>query len=285
MKICAVTMVYRDYWALSQWYAHYSRAVGSENLFVVAHGHDPKVSIICPKASIITVPRGNLDDFDRKRSRMLNGIQRGLNEVYDWVIRTDVDELICFDPALHSSIASLLSNRPADAVFALGLDIVEQIEDVELEGLDQVFEKRSTAVFNGHYSKAWAVRNGIDIDLHGVQVGGLVENYPYDLPQGVYLAHLKFANTDALTRSNLHRRRIARTAGKAMPGKAWYRAKHTALKFFETVEKLDRMDWKAASAEAYSKQQPKRNENGLLRSQFTSHKFKTTLPDWFRNMD
>ena len=41
MKICALTMVYRDYWALRQWYRHYGDLVGAQNLYIVAHGPDP----------------------------------------------------------------------------------------------------------------------------------------------------------------------------------------------------------------------------------------------------
>jgi len=78
MKICAITMVYRDYWALSQWYAHYSRHLGSDHLYIVAHGHDPKISELCPRANVVTVPRDDLAGFDRVRGHLLNGLQDGL---------------------------------------------------------------------------------------------------------------------------------------------------------------------------------------------------------------
>ena len=89
MRISAITMVYRDYWALSQWYAHYSRHLGSEHLYIVAHGHDPRVSELCPRANVVTVPRDDLSGFDRVRGHLLNGLQDGLGAIYDWVIRTD----------------------------------------------------------------------------------------------------------------------------------------------------------------------------------------------------
>ena len=57
MNICAITMVYKDYWALSQWYLHYGRLVGFDNLYVVAHGADPEIARLCPRATVITVPR------------------------------------------------------------------------------------------------------------------------------------------------------------------------------------------------------------------------------------
>ena len=69
MKICAVTMVYRDHWALSQWYRHHARLLGVENLYVVAHGADPEIARLCPGASVITIPRDDLSSFDRTRAR------------------------------------------------------------------------------------------------------------------------------------------------------------------------------------------------------------------------
>ena len=41
----------------------------------------------------------------RMRAQLLNSIQDGLGVIYDWVIRTDTDELICLDPAYHGSFA------------------------------------------------------------------------------------------------------------------------------------------------------------------------------------
>ena len=76
MKICAITMVYRDYWALSQWYAHYGKHLGPQNLFVIAHGPDPEIARLCPQASVIAIPRDGFAHFDKSRSRMLNGIQQ-----------------------------------------------------------------------------------------------------------------------------------------------------------------------------------------------------------------
>ena len=114
-------MVHKDYWALRQWYRHYSNALGAENLFVVAHGPDPVVQEICPAASVITIPRDRLQGFDHWRGRLLNGIQRGLLEIYDWVIRTDADELICVDPQLWSSLPKMLAAQEASAIFALGV--------------------------------------------------------------------------------------------------------------------------------------------------------------------
>jgi hypothetical protein len=121
MKICALTMVYRDHWALSQWYMHYGRLLGFENLYVIAHGRDDEISEICPNAKVVTIPRDNLDRFDGVRSEILNEFQISLTQTYDWIIRTDADELVCLDPNHYSSFQALFSKRWGPAVFALGL--------------------------------------------------------------------------------------------------------------------------------------------------------------------
>ncbi len=287
MKICGITMVYRDYWALSQWYAHYSRHLGSENLFVVAHGHDPKISELCPRASVITVPRDELAGFDRMRGQMLNSIQDGLAVAYDWVIRTDVDELIFIDPAHHNSFADLFkAYRKPKAIFALGMNVAEVEGDQELGRADSVMSKRCHAVFSGHYSKAWAVKRGIALVRHGIEVAPSdLDHEPFTLPKGVYLAHLKYANIAALDASNAHRTKIANGSEKGLPGKAWSAADEDALRFFRAFAGVQMVDWPEASDKAYQDtiRSPVRDAKlNVLRARSTAFDFSTILPDWFK---
>ena len=223
MKICAVTMVYRDYWALSQWYAHYGRHLGEDNLFIVSHGYDPRVQAICPKASVINVPRDDLSGFDQVRGNMLNSLQNMLGLTYDWVIRTDADELICFDPSMYSSFADMMSSCNAPALFALGFDLFESDGDDVLTGIESALSKRSTAVLSAHYSKAWAISETVALDRHGIRVRpGRVTEFDYVLVKGAYLAHLKFANINELEQSNRHRIAIANNDDTlGLPGGAW----------------------------------------------------------------
>lgn len=284
MKICAVTMVYRDYWALSQWYAHYGQALGHENLFIVAHGADPEIAGICPKASIIVVPRDDLNAFDTVREQFLNNFQRALAQSYDWIIRTDADELICLDPARYSSFPDLLSRQSAGAVFALGLDVFEFPEDDPLPADARVFMHRRRAVFNGHYSKAWAVRGKIALKRHGVGLRSkLVAGFPFQMPRGVYLAHLKYANAEAQAIADQTRRRVAATEGSAMPGKAWLNAEKTARKILKKTLQLPLLPWNDAEQQAWEESRtPNRfPEKGILRAKFIQFPFRTELPAWF----
>jgi hypothetical protein len=282
MKICAITMVYRDHWALTQWYGHYARHLGAENLFIVAHGADPMVSKLCPRANILTLPRDRLDGFDSLRDSILNGFQAGLGAVYDWVIRTDADELICLDPDIHPSFAALLEGQQADAVFALGLNVVERRGDPRIGAGKPALPLRPAVSFSGHYSKAWAARNGMALARHGIALRPeQVATYPFAVPPGVYLAHLKYANRKALAVANAHRREIASGPGKALPGSAWAKPKLAARKFYASFEALPETPWEetAAKALALIGAEPHRDlKKGLLRAQNIRPDSRTALP-------
>lgn len=287
MKICAITMVYRDYWALSQWYAHYSRHLGSDNLFIVAHGHDPKVSELCPRANVITVPRDDLTGFDRMRAQLLNSIQDGLGVIYDWVIRTDTDELICLDPAYYGSFADMFgAQNSATALFALGLNMAEVDGDAELSRDAAVMSNRQHAVFSGHYSKAWAVKRSVHLVRHGIEVApDMLSIAKFTLPRGVYLAHLKYANIAALADVDIDRAEIASGPENGLPGKAWLDALKDSEKFYKRFAGLPDRDWDSALEVAFDEinDNPVRDKKQLvLRARSVNFPFRTTLPDWFR---
>lgn len=264
MKVCAITMVYRDYWALSKWIAHYGKALGERNLFVVSHGHDPRIMEICGEANVLTVPRDTLTGFDRMRGLMLNSIQDGLGVAYDWVIRTDADELIFLDEAQHTSFQDLfIKHAESTAMFGLGLNIVQGF-----------------AVFSGHYSKAWAVRRGAHLMRHGV---AFRRNVSFTLPRGVYLAHLKFADEGALEDANHHRREVATSPGKGLPGKAWSEAWKHSNRFLNRAAALEEWDWEDARDDAYDAiaSSPFEDEIAkVIRARSIDFDHKAKLPDW-----
>jgi len=118
------------------------------------------IAEICPKANVITIPRDIFEGFDRRRGQMLNSFADRLGLSYDWVIRTDADELICFDPAIYSCFEEVFDTASSKALFALGLNVAEVIYEKVLKAGEMALGHRSKAVFSGHYSKAWASRRG-----------------------------------------------------------------------------------------------------------------------------
>lgn len=287
MKICAITMVYRDHWALAQWYAHYGAMLGAENLYIVAHGPDPEVERICPEASVITIAREKLRRFENRRNRFLNGLQQALEQIYDWVIRTDVDELICLDPELHGSMADMLAKQgKARAVFALGLDLFERRNDAPFSNGENVFTLRREARPYGHYSKAFAVRGGTELVWHGVRVPAEeLETFPHVLPDGVYLVHLKYANTAALQEADAHRVVMAEDCPDVANN--WHRAPLKSKRYLRNCRALPRVGWAEAVTEARRtcRENVKRDAaRNIVRTRMLHFEYATRLPDWFADV-
>ena len=288
MKICAITMVYRDYWALAQWIRHYSNNLGIENLYIVVHGPDERVNDIAGGANIWTIPRETLEGFDKRRNRMLNQFQFGLLQFYDWVIRTDTDELICVDPDLHGSLDRFLFQTTDDAVFATGLNVFEQADEQDMPDGISVFDCRDAAVITGNYSKAWAVKTNAPLMRHGVKLTNDSDKpYSFCFPQGVYLAHLKFANIAALAEMNVTRKEVARAGVPGLPGWGWKRADAHTRKFFKEAETLDFTSWSDAVAYAHERiptDMKYDEKDGVIRSPGIPYLAKTRLPKWFKDI-
>ncbi|WP_263289396.1 glycosyltransferase family 2 protein [Tateyamaria pelophila] len=271
---------------MAQWIKHYSDQIGIENLFVVAHGIDKKVNEIASGANIWTVPRDTVERFDRRRNKMLNDFQSGLLQFYDWVIRVDTDELVCADPDYYSNLCDLLASQSADAVFAMGLNLFEDLDDLEVDDSASVFLSRSSVIITGNYSKAWAVSTDVPLMRHGVKVGRDDElTHTYAFPEATYLVHLKFANIAALADVNETRKSIARSGLPGVPGLGWRKADKHAERFFDTASSMEEMSWDIAVERARIKilsDMKYSEDDGVLRSPGVPYICRTKLPDWFR---
>lgn len=284
MRIACLTMVHRDYWALSRWYAHHARHIGAGNLFVVAHGADPEIARICPGASVLTIPRDGFDNFDKARAEMLDGFHAGLSKVYDWVIRTDADELLVIDPDRWDSLAAALAACDVPVVTALGFDLAERPGDTPLKD-GPVFGPRRALAFSGHYSKAVAARRAVGFQLHGTRVAPRkLDSFPFHMPQGLYLAHLKYANRAVLDDGNAIRMAVANAPGKGLPGGGWQEAGEDARKFYETFEAKPQLPWEEAEPQAHAtlSVKPARLDRfSVVKTRALKLPFRTELPDRF----
>ncbi|WP_299417895.1 glycosyltransferase family 2 protein [uncultured Sulfitobacter sp.] len=288
MKICAITMVYQDYWALGQWYRYYGAHLGPRNLYVISHGYDPEIQRICPDASVITIPRDELKNFDRVRLRVINGIQSGLGNLYDWVIQTDADELVCFDPATYSSFQDLFEKSSAPALFALGLNLAEVEGDVPLVGSESALAHRDVACVTGNYSKAWAVRKALPLRWHGVFCGyRRTDDFRFEMPDDVFFVHLKHANSTALKETNAVRQSVADSVGEDWNVNGWANPDFHAKRFYRKMAKAVELPWKEAVALGYEKirENPIRDaKRGIVKPPFINYVCRTILPDWFKTL-
>ncbi len=120
-KVAALTMAYNEAVLLPVWARHYARQVGADQCYVVDHGStDP---IVLPAGmNTLRLPRSAHDDL--RRARFVSDLAQTLLNYYDWVIHTDVDELVLADPWKFRDLSTFCETvEQPGTVTAIGFDI------------------------------------------------------------------------------------------------------------------------------------------------------------------
>ncbi|MFN3953527.1 MAG: glycosyltransferase family 2 protein [Pararhodobacter sp.] len=155
-RICALTMVRNAGLFLPKWVAHYGAALGRENLFVILDGHDQPVPEGLEGANILRLPHRPAPraEGDRRRARILSDFARGLFQVHDMAIATDVDEFLVVDPAQGLGLRAYLSRLQGAAISALGMDVGQHLErEGPLDPRRPFLEQRRFAHVSARYTK------------------------------------------------------------------------------------------------------------------------------------
>ena len=217
----------------------------------------------------------------------INRFHAGLTQVYDWVLRTDADELICVDPDRHDSLHDMLAAQDTPVVTALGFDVVEMPDDPALTD-GPVLSQRRNIAFSGHYFKAVAARRAIGFALHGVRVAPRrLEQFPFVMPRGLFLAHLKFANGRALDDATQVRMALANGAEPGLPGAGWQQAEADRLQFLQGFAAKPERPWAQAEAAAFETLSVKPSRNtarNIVKARALKMPWRTCLPDRFSGL-
>ena len=127
-KVAAITMVYNESILLPIWARHYARQVGADYCYVVDHGSTDPI-ILPPGVNTIRLPRSAHND--ERRAAFISTLASSLLSYYDWVLYTDVDELLLADPNEFSDLSCYCSSlKTTETVTAIGFD-VQHIPDLE----------------------------------------------------------------------------------------------------------------------------------------------------------
>lgn len=121
MKVAAVTMVYNEAHFLPRWIHHYAAQFGAENCTVVDHGSDDGCTANLGRVNLLRIPRS--PHANRLRALFISGVCSALLAWYDWVIYTDVDELLVADPEHYPSLNELLAASPHKVITAIGFNV------------------------------------------------------------------------------------------------------------------------------------------------------------------
>jgi hypothetical protein len=119
-KVAAITMAYNEAVLLPLWGRHYVRQVGADHCYVIDHGsHEPLH--LPPGVNVLRLPRSPHDD--PRRAAFISQFAASLLKYYDWIIHTDVDELVLADPQRYPDLPSFCAAAEAPTITAIGLDV------------------------------------------------------------------------------------------------------------------------------------------------------------------
>lgn len=127
-KIAAVTMVYNEAEYLPLWLKHYGRQVGPQNCYVIDHGSNDGSTSKLGLCNVIRIPRSPYDPI--QQSVFNSQFCSSLLNWFDWVIYSDVDELLMADPMVAPSLSEYIRRPLPEVVTAIGLNVVHRV-DVE----------------------------------------------------------------------------------------------------------------------------------------------------------
>jgi hypothetical protein len=199
-QVVAITMVRNEVFFLEKWIAHYGAQLGHEHLYVLLHGNAAELRGLDNRVNFINIPvRKNdtvgYDRFNEDRFSFINALGNELNNYFDWVIVTDVDEFMVVDPDLGVNLPEYLAQTQSDTVLSvIGLDVTHRTDD-EPDSLnldENILAQRQFCRFQPLYckpaiaSKAIKRAKGNHYSTHKTLTFG----------SGLYLFHLKFMDHD-----------------------------------------------------------------------------------------
>jgi hypothetical protein len=195
----AITMVYKDYIFLERWVDYYGKQFGREHLYVLSHGADAEHDRIAAGANVIHLPRDpQMYRLDRRRWSMLSQFSTGMQRYYNWLIVSDVDEVVIVDPDVAPDLTTYLSRMEGKAtprsICPLGIELVHN-PDIETDPIvpgETILSKRRNFRANANYSKPCVTRTDT-----AFTIGGHANNHlPRVLDPHLYLLHLRFFDHD-----------------------------------------------------------------------------------------
>lgn len=197
--MAATTMVGSDYFFLERWVNYYGNQLGRENLFVYSHGGDPRHKEIAEGANVIRLPYDETRfSWNQRRWQMISLFNGAFTNYYNWVLSTDVDEIVAVDPDVSSSLPDYIASLDRDALprvltpFAIEMVHNPTLEPEPIEAGVNLLERRKIFRLNANYAKPCITRAPI-----AIAPGGHFANHnQVHLDPNLYLFHLRFIDHD-----------------------------------------------------------------------------------------
>jgi hypothetical protein len=189
-NIAAITMVYGSAF-LEKWISHYSAQFGSSNLFVISHGYDEEHVNLCSNVNHMTIPRVFDERFEKSRINLINNMANGLLSAYRAVVFTDVDEMICIDPKLDTSLADYIRESEAPVLAPIGLNVLPENTEHTIKWSEGLLSQTRKVVYAPRFCKP-CIRKTVAKQGAG---GHALFNRTFEVDENILLFHLKYIDT------------------------------------------------------------------------------------------
>lgn len=211
--MAAMTMVGGDHFFLQRWVDYYGAQLGREHLYILSHGGDPEHRKIAEGCNVIYLPHdATRYCFNQRRWQMMSMFTSGFTRYYNWVLTSDVDEIVAPDPDIHHNLVDYLSAFDEDArppvisPFALEMVHNPTLEPDPITVGRSILDVRRIFRLNANYNKPCITRNKI-VFAPGGHFANERRKY---LAPNLYLFHLRFIDYQ-MTEERLSLRRAQRT--------------------------------------------------------------------------
>jgi hypothetical protein len=114
-------MAYNEPDFVPVWVRHYAGQFGPAHCHIVDHGSDDGSTEGLGRINVLRIPRSPQDD--PRRAAFVSEYCAALLQWYDWVVYSDIDELLVADPRYHAGLAGLCAAATEPVLTAVGLDV------------------------------------------------------------------------------------------------------------------------------------------------------------------
>jgi len=199
----ALTMVRGNSTFLRLWLTHYRRLLPAEQIYLINDGSTPLPEDLIAGVNVINLPMLTLDtDPHGRRWRVMSLWTSGLTQFYNWVLATEVDELLVLDPAIGTDLVSyLMVQREREGVpqvlvpFPVEMVHLPAIEpEPLLEGAAVIGRRRSYRL-NARAARQSITRVPVEFKEHGQASGART----VDLAPDLYAFRLAMIDRDLHT--------------------------------------------------------------------------------------
>ena len=195
-RVAVVTHARMENLFLQIWTAHYGRHFGTENLHLLKDGDDWSSPAEAKFGTVSTVHfHGTRQERDQQIAAVLSEYCNGLLGEYDFVLRSDCDEIIVPDPATGDWDTVFEECRAGGYLYTLGLDVIQHLEEeAPIDIQRPILSQRFYASVAGGYCKP----NLICAPVSWTSACHEIEGKPVRLSRSLLLFHLASMDRDHL---------------------------------------------------------------------------------------